>query len=99
VFTSKVFFDLDVASVKPAEVVRAHPERAWLFIQCDEDKTVFAHHGQDLKAASANADTQLWMVAGCDHVRAFTTHPAEWQQHVFAFLDRELARAPGAASR
>jgi pimeloyl-ACP methyl ester carboxylesterase len=99
VFTSKVFFDLDVASVKPAEVVRAHPERAWLFIQCLDDKTVFAHHGRDLKAASANADTQLWLVDGCDHVRAFTTHPAEWQQHVFAFLDRELARAPGAASR
>jgi len=99
VIAGKLFFGLDVASVKPAEVVRAHPERAWLFIQCVDDKTVFAHHGRDLKAASANVDTELWMVDGCDHVKSSTVHPGEWQQHVFAFLDRELARAPGAASR
>jgi pimeloyl-ACP methyl ester carboxylesterase len=97
VLMGKLFFGLDVASVKPAEVVRAHPERAWLFIQCTTDKTVFAHHGRDLKAASANVDTELWMVDGCDHVKAFTDHPVEWTQHVFAFLDRELARPPAAS--
>src|SRR5438067_974552 len=91
--TARVFFGLDVWSVRPAEVVRAHPERAWLFIQCDDDKTVFPHHGVDLRAASANADTQLWTVPGCDHVQAFTTHPTEWTQHVFAFLDREVAKS------
>lgn len=96
VITSRIFFGLDVLSVKPAEVVHAHPERAWLFIQCDADKTVFPHHGTDLKAASANPDTELWMVHGCDHVKAFTEHPAEWTQHVLSFLDRELARTPAA---
>lgn len=99
VLTSKYFFGLDVLKVKPYEVVRAHPERAWLFIQCDADKTVFPHHGTDLQAASANPDTELWMVPGCDHVQAFTKHPDEWAQHVFAFLDREIAKAPPAASR
>ncbi len=99
VLAGKLFFGLDVASVKPADVVRAHPERAWLFIQCTADPTVFAHHGTDLKAASANPNTELWMVDGCKHVQAFTDHPAEWQQHVLAFLDREIARAPSAASR
>jgi len=99
VLAGKLFFGLDVASVKPAEVVRAHPERAWLFIQCEDDKTVFAHHGRDLVAASANPQTELWLVAGCDHVKAFTEHPAEWQQHVLAFLDREIGRAPSPASR
>jgi fermentation-respiration switch protein FrsA (DUF1100 family) len=94
VLAGKVFFGLDVASVRPSEVVRAHPERAWLFIQCDGDKTVFEHHGRDLKAASANPDTELWVATGCDHVRAFTVHPAEWEQHVFAFLDREVAKIP-----
>jgi fermentation-respiration switch protein FrsA (DUF1100 family) len=96
---SRVFFGLDVWSVRPVDVVRAHPERAWLFIQCTGDTTVFPHHGADLKAASANPGTELWMVDGCEHVRAFTEHPAEWQQHVLAFLDREIARAPSASSR
>ena len=99
VLAGKLFFDIDVASVKPAEVVRSHPERAWLFIQGTTDKTVFAHHGTDLKAASANPRTELWMIEGCQHVAAFTDHPAEWQQHVLAFLDREIERAQGAASR
>ena len=67
--------------------------------QCTADTTVFAHHGRDLKAASANPNTELWVVAGCEHVKAFTDHPAEWQRHVLAFLDREIARAPSAASR
>ncbi|HET7699763.1 MAG TPA: alpha/beta hydrolase [Candidatus Limnocylindria bacterium] len=99
VLASRVFFGLDVASVRPAEVVRRDPRRAWLFIQCADDQTVFAHHGTDLRAASANPETELWMAPGCDHVKAFTEHPAEWQRRVFAFLDRELARAGGAASR
>jgi len=96
---SRLFFGLDVWSVRPLDVVKAHPERAWLFIQCTGDTTVFTHHGIDLKNASANAATELWLVDGCEHVKAFTEHPAEWEQHVVTFLDRELAKAPGATSR
>ena len=96
---ARLFFGLDVWSVRPVDVVRAHPERAWLFIQCTGDTTVWPHHGSDLKAASANPNTELWMVEGCEHVRAFTEHPAEWKQHVLTFLDREIARAPSVTSR
>jgi pimeloyl-ACP methyl ester carboxylesterase len=99
VLAGKLFFGLDVASVKPSDVVRSHPERAWLFIQCVDDKTVFAHHGIDLKTASANPQTELWMVPDCDHVQAFTKQPEAWMTHVLAFLDREIARAPSALSR
>ncbi|MDQ2951700.1 MAG: alpha/beta fold hydrolase [Chloroflexota bacterium] len=55
--------------------------------------------GTDVKAASANPNTELWMIDGCDHVQAFTDHPVEWQQRVLAFFDREIARAPSALSR
>jgi fermentation-respiration switch protein FrsA (DUF1100 family) len=82
----------DILNVRPSAVVRAHPERAWLFIQCDNDHTVYPHHGTDLKNASANPDTELWVARGCEHVRAFTTYPAEWQARVLRFLERELAR-------
>jgi fermentation-respiration switch protein FrsA (DUF1100 family) len=97
--TSRLFFGLDVWSVRPVDVVRAHPERVWLFIQCTGDTTVWPNHGTDLKNASANPGTELWMVDGCEHVRAFTEHPAEWQQHVLTFLDREIAKAPPVSSR
>ena len=90
VLMSRVFFDLDLFVIKPAEVVRDHPERAWLFIQCENDTTVYRHHGVELKAASANPGTELWLVPGCEHVKAFDTHTVEWEQRVLAFLGREI---------
>lgn len=90
VLAARIFFDLDLSVVRPAEVVRDHPERAWLFIQCEDDGTVYPHHGVELKAASANPLTELWLAPGCDHVKAFDTHTAEWQRRVLAFLTREM---------
>lgn len=90
VLMSRLFLGLDIAQVTPSRVVAAHPERAFLFIQCTDDTTVLLHHGLDLKAASKNPNTELWIVPGCEHVKAFATHPDEWAQHVFGFLSREL---------
>jgi len=90
VLPSRVVYGIDINSVVPVDVVRAHPERAFLFIQCVNDHTVAMHHGVDLKAASANPGTELWLVKDCGHVKAFTTHPQEWQDRVLAFLHREL---------
>jgi len=90
VLMARLFFDLDLSVIKPAEVVRDHPERAWLFIQCENDTTVYRHHGVELKAASANPGTDLWLVPDCEHVKAFDTHTVEWQQRVLAFLGREI---------
>jgi fermentation-respiration switch protein FrsA (DUF1100 family) len=90
VVMSRLFLGLDISRVTPSRVVAAHPERAFLFIQCADDTTVFLHHGLDLKAASANPRTELWVVPGCDHVEAFATHPDEWARHVLQFLGREL---------
>ncbi len=90
VLASRVLYGLDIGSVVPADVVRAHPERAFLFIQCVDDHTVAMHHGVDLKNASANPGTQLWLVKDCGHVKAFVTHPQAWQDHVLGFLDGQL---------
>jgi fermentation-respiration switch protein FrsA (DUF1100 family) len=90
VLAARIFFDLDLFVVNPVHVVRDHPERAWLFIQCENDQTVYRHHGVELKAASANPGSELWLAPGCDHVKAFDTHTAEWQRRVLAFLGREI---------
>ena len=90
VLMSRIFLGLDLSRITPSKVVAAHPERAFLFIQCTDDTTVPLHHGYDLKAASPNPGTELWVVPGCEHVMAFATHPDEWAQHVLAFLGREL---------
>jgi len=90
VLMSRLFLGLDISQVTPSKVVAAYPERAFLFIQCTDDTTVPLHHGLDLKAASRNPRTELWVVQGCEHVKAFATHPDEWAQHVLNFLEREL---------
>jgi len=90
VLMSRLFLGLDISQVKPSRVVAAHPERPFLFIQCTDDTTVPVHHGMDLKAASRNPRTELWIVPGCEHVMAFATHRDEWAQRVLGFLDREL---------
>jgi fermentation-respiration switch protein FrsA (DUF1100 family) len=90
VIMSRLFLGLDISLVTPARVVAAHPERPFLFIHCADDTTVLLHHGMDLKAASANSRTELWVVPNCEHVKAFATHPGEWAQHVLGFLSREL---------
>ncbi len=90
VLMARLFLGLDISKVTPSKVVAAHPERPFLFIQCTADTTVPLHHGFDLKAASANPGSELWIVPGCEHVMAFATHPDEWAQHVLTFLDREL---------
>jgi uncharacterized protein len=90
VLMSRIVYDIDIGSVVPTDVVRAHPERAFFFIQCVDDHTVAMHHGVDLKAASANPDTQLWLVKDCGHVKAFITHPQEWTDRVLAFLDKHI---------
>lgn len=98
VLTARVFLGLDVSKVTPAKVVAAHPERAFLFIHCVNDDTVLVHHGRDLRAASANPGTDLWLVPDCKHVQAYITHPAEWEKRVIAFLERELGPQRPASS-
>jgi fermentation-respiration switch protein FrsA (DUF1100 family) len=90
VLMSRFFLGLDISQVTPSKVVAAHPERPFLFIQCTDDTTVPQHHGYDLKAATSNPRSELWIVPGCEHVKAFATHPDEWAQHVLGFLGREL---------
>jgi len=90
VLMARVFLGLDLTQVSPARVVASQPGRAFLFIHCADDQGVLVHHAYDLKAASANPRTELWIVPGCGHVKAFATHPDEWAQHVLTFLGREL---------
>src|SRR5438067_3635458 len=90
VLMSRILYGLDIDSVVPVDVVRAHPERPFFFIECEDDHTVAVHHRLGLKAASANPDTQLWLVKDCGHVKAFVTHPQEWTQRVLAFLDAQV---------
>ena len=87
---SKLGFGLDGDQVRPIEVVRAHPERAFLFIHCAGDKLIAPHHAVELRAASANPASDLWMAAVCQHSWAFNTYPAAYEARLAAFLESQI---------
>ena len=83
-------FGLDHTTIRPIDQVRAHPERAFFFIHCENDDFIPVHHARDLAAASANAETQLWIVPGCGHTEAYVTAPAEYDARMLAFLRQQF---------
>jgi pimeloyl-ACP methyl ester carboxylesterase len=96
---SKIAFGLDADQIRPIDVVRAHPERAFLFIHCDTDELIAQHHAHELRAASANRQTELWIATGCQHAWAFNVHPEEWKAHVLAFLNAQMPASAAAFRR
>lgn len=87
---TRIAFGLDGDQVRPIEVVRAHPERAILFIHCDTDPLIRVHQAEDLRAASANPSSALWIAHGCDHAAASDMYPAEYRTRVIAFLGSQI---------
>ena len=83
-------FGMDISQIEPIAQVRAHPERPFLFIHCEQDEVVLVHHSRDLKAASANAGSALFIVPGCAHVQAHNTVPAEYESRLLSFLSAQL---------
>ena len=95
---SKLAFGLDGDQVRPIEVVRAHPDRAFLFIHCAGDKLIDPHHARELRAASANPKSDLWIAAVCQHSWAFNTYPTAYEARLGAFLESQIpAHAPAAS--
>jgi len=95
---SNLAFGLDGEQVRPIEVVRAHPQRAFLFIHCGGDKLIAPHHAYELRAASANPASDLWMAAVCQHSWAFNTYPTAYEARLSAFLESQIpAHAPAAS--
>jgi uncharacterized protein len=91
---AKLAFGLDGDQVRPVDVVRAHPERPFLFIHCEGDRLVPLHHANELRAASTNPATDLWVAAACQHSWAFNTYPQAYQARVLAFVDAQIPAMP-----
>jgi pimeloyl-ACP methyl ester carboxylesterase len=89
-FITRIAFGLDGDQVRPIEVVRDHPGRAFLFIHCDSDGLVPVHHALDLRAASANPASELWIAHDCEHAAASDRYPTDYRTRVVAFLKLQI---------
>jgi pimeloyl-ACP methyl ester carboxylesterase len=89
-FMSWIAFGLDGDQVRPIDIVRAHPERPFLFIHCDADELVSVRQARDLRAASANPASELWITSGCVHASSFEHYTSEYRTRLVAFLDSQI---------
>ena len=87
---ARLLLGIDADAVDPERVVRDSPERPFLFIHCEEDGLIRVSHARRLREASANPETELWVVPGCGHVGAWEAARAEYAHRLLAFLEARL---------
>lgn len=87
-------------SLRPVDVVRSLPHRAFLFIQARGDDLVPPGDAPELRRASANPASQLLMLDGHAHLDTYSHDPATYMAHLLAFIRAQLGSAwePAAAA-
>ena len=89
-FMIDLMYGVDFKAVKPYESVPEIAPRPILFIHGEADDFVPIDHAHRLYEASRNPDDTLWLVPGADHVKAYSTHPAEYISRITEFFDSIL---------
>jgi pimeloyl-ACP methyl ester carboxylesterase len=79
--------------LRPVDVVRSLPQRAFLFLQADDDDFVPTGDGIELSTASGNPASRLDLLAAHEHVKEYLAHPADYMAAVYGFIDQQLPTA------
>ncbi len=87
---ARLGFGIDGDAASPISFVRAHPERPFLFIHCENDGLIRLHHSQDLLRASANPSSVLWVANGCEHAGAYEHDAIQYRVRVLAFFASQM---------
>ncbi len=86
----RVMDGVDLPSVKPIDAVRRAPGVPILFIHGTADDYVLPKNSEELRAASANPASDLWLVPAAKHGETFRRNQSDWLAHVTAFLDARM---------
>jgi uncharacterized protein len=87
---ASLFYGLDLQAMAPVLAVPQVAPRPILFIHGTADSRIPAENSRLLRAASHNPEDSLWLVAGAEHVEAFTTQPEEYTARMLRFFDQHL---------
>ncbi len=77
--------------LRPVDVVRSLPHRAFLFIHARGDRLLPVADAQTLRAASTDPGTRLLVIDGADHLDTYTHDPATYLRTLLAFVDGQIA--------
>jgi pimeloyl-ACP methyl ester carboxylesterase len=81
--------------LRPVDMVRDLPERAFLFIEGAADVYVPPANAVDLRNASANRESVLLMVPKAGHVKSYQTDPTLYLSTLYRFLDQQIPEHGG----
>jgi pimeloyl-ACP methyl ester carboxylesterase len=76
--------------LRPVDVVRSLPGRAFLFVQATDDDFIPSTDAVELDQASANAESRLALIPANAHVKEYLAHPDEYMRVVYGFIDQRL---------
>lgn len=85
------------SDLRPVDVVRSQPGRAFLFIQTTDDDFIPSADATELYRASANAESRLYLVPAHGHVQTYKSDPARYLAVLNSFLDQQIGERTAAA--
>ena len=88
--TAKIFYRLNFLDIRPIEALQQIGHIPIFFIHGDQDETVPVEHARRMYEVSGNANNQLWITPGVNHVRSFATYNREYIEKITAFFNSVL---------
>jgi alpha-beta hydrolase superfamily lysophospholipase len=76
--------------LRPAEAVRAQPQRAFLFLHATDDALIPSANAARLYAASANPASRVDVIPAPGHVLEFAADPSRYLADVLGFIDAQM---------
>lgn len=89
-FTGKLLFGMD-ADLRPADAVRALPERAFLFMHGSGDTFITPDNSAQLKEASSNPDSKLVIYQAGQHVSTYADNPDAYLRDLKGFINQQIS--------
>ena len=90
-YFTDIVFGLKIGQVKPIERMVLVPERKFLFLHGEKDKTFPVEESKKL-LQKASAESKLVVFPNGSHIETFKSDPDLYRKEVFGFLERELGK-------
>ena len=90
-FFDKIFFGVDLSTIRPIEKVKLVPDRKFLFLHGAKDETIPVKNSQGLLSVS-NKESRLVVFKNGSHIETYKSDPDLYRKEVYGFLETELRK-------
>lgn len=90
---ARLVYGINMKALAPIRVV-ARLDYPVLLIHGTADTRISPSHAERMKQASPYQETELWLVEGAEHVKAYRTSPQEYIERVAGYYEERLSIKP-----